>query len=305
MVSFTATLKYQGEETNPNVQVIGGSEDYLKTAGYEVEIGRSFSESENEGGAPVAVIGKDVMDKLFLDGLIYPIGKSIYVGSSRFTVIGVLKSKGNSIGFSGDNQVIIPLKYARLNFGGANTDYVINVQALRAESFESARQAAIGLMRNIRGDRPGEENSFGLTQSDSLANTLIEQLLVITVIATVIGVITLLGAAIGLMNIMLVSVTERTREIGVRKSIGASASTIRNQFLVEAIVIGQLGGVLGIALGIAIGNIVSVLIGSTFIIPWLWIFGGVVLCFFVGLASGYYPAKTAAALDPIEALRYE
>jgi putative ABC transport system permease protein len=136
-------------------------------------------------------------------------------------------------------------------------------------------------------------------------NILLRNIRNITLVATIIGLITLLGAAVGLMNIMLVSVTERTREIGVRKAIGAKSSTIRQQFLIEAIVIGQLGGALGILLGIAIGNMVSMMIGSTFIIPWVWIIMGVVICFLVGIISGYYPAVKAARLDPIEALRYE
>lgn len=304
MVSGTATLQFGSEKTNPNVRVIAGSDGYLRTAGYQLEIGRGFSKDEHADGAPVAMIGKDVESKLF-GGMINPLGKAVFVGTKRYIVTGVLKSKGNSIGFSGDNQVIIPLRNARLNFLTSNNTYTINVQTESAEEMDAAEITAVGLMRSIRGDRPGEESSFRTAASDNLVSIVLEQIFVITVIATAIGIITLIGAAIGLMNIMLVSVTERTREIGVRKAIGAASGTIRNQFLAEAIVIGQLGGILGIILGIAAGNGVSLLIDSPFIIPWKWIAGGILLCFGVGLASGYYPAKKAAALDPIDSLRFE
>lgn len=305
MVSGTATIQFGSRKTNPNVQVLAVSDGYLRTAGYSVANGRNFSTDEVEDGAPVALIGKDVQDKLFNDGLINPIGEAIFIGTKRYVVVGVLESKGNSIGFSGDNQVLIPLRNARLNFLTAQSTFTVNVQTMRAEDMKAAEMAATSLMRNIRGDKPGEPSSFRVAQSDNLVSLVLEQLSVITVIATAIGIITLLGAAIGLMNIMLVSVTERTREIGVRKAIGAAAGTIRNQFLMEAIVIGQIGGILGIILGITCGNLIGLLIDSPFIIPWKWIIGGVVLCFGVGLASGYYPAKKAASLDPIESLRFE
>lgn len=305
MVTGTGTLQYFSQKTNPNVKVIAASEGYLSTAGYTVEQGRNFSSDEDAEGAPVVLIGKDVQTKLFSEGLINPLGEAIFIGQKRYMVVGVLKSKGNSFGFSGDNQVIIPLRNARLNFLTAQSPFTVNVQTTRTEEMPIAMTIATGLMRNIRSDVPGEESSFNIAQSDNLVNLVLEQLSVITVIATAIGIITLLGAAIGLMNIMLVSVTERTREIGVRKAIGAASGTIRNQFLIEAIVIGQIGGILGIILGITCGNLIGLLIESPFIIPWRWIIGGVVLCFGVGLASGYYPAKKAAALDPIESLRFE
>ena len=170
---------------------------------------------------------------------------------------------------------------------------------------EPATGEATSMMRNVRKDRIGEEDSFEITQSDSLAGMVIESMSTVTLSATIIGIITLLGASIGLMNIMLVSVTERTREIGIRKSLGATRKTIRKQFLTEAIVICQLGGITGIILGVLIGNLISIAVGGAFIIPWDWILLGVSVCFVVGLGAGIYPAIKASNLDPIEALRYE
>ena len=183
--------------------------------------------------------------------------------------------------------------------------FAINVMSKRPELVDAAVGEATATLRNIRKVPVGIEDTFEITKSDNVAKMFIENLQSVTMAATMIGLITLLGAAIGLMNIMLVSVTERTREIGIRKAIGATKRVIRNQFLVEAIVIGQIGGLLGIVLGILAGNIISLFIGSAFIVPWLWILTGVVLCFIVALVSGIIPARKAANLDPIESLRYE
>jgi putative ABC transport system permease protein len=220
-------------------------------------------------------------------------------------VIGTLKEKGQSMGFSGDRSCFITLNNLRLYFSRPNMSFAINVMAKKQEQMEPAIGEATGLLRAIRQDPVGTDNTFEITKSDNIAKMLIDNIKYVTMAATIIGLITLMGAAIGLMNIMLVSVTERTREIGIRKAMGATKRLIRNQFLVESIVIGQLGGALGIILGILVGNIISLLIGSAFIVPWIWILTGVVLCLVVALLSGIIPARKAANLDPIESLRYE
>ncbi|MGE5425445.1 MAG: ABC transporter permease, partial [Syntrophothermus sp.] len=234
-----------------------------------------------------------------------PLGKVISIGAGKYRVVGVLKSKGASMGFSGDRSCFVPLTNARVYFSRPNMSFNLNIMANDKSLIEPGVGEATGLLGTIREDVVGEDHTFEITKSDKVAEMLLENIKYVTYAATFIGLITLLGAAIGLMNIMLVSVTERTREIGIRKAIGATRRVIRNQFLAEAIVIGQRGGLLGIFLGIMIGNVISLLIGSSFIVPWKWILTGVVLCFVVALVSGYLPAKKAADLDPIESLRYE
>jgi putative ABC transport system permease protein len=219
-------------------------------------------------------------------------------------VIGVLQSKGNSFGRGGDNTIWIPISTARQNYS-AGGSYAINVMSTTSQDLPMAVGEAKAAMRAVRKLPPRKESNFHVIKSDNLSQTLIENLSSVSLAAMIIAVVTLLGAAIALMNIMLVSVTERTREIGIRKAIGAGAGLIRSQFLTEAVVICLLGGAGGIVLGIAIGNGTSALIGGSFIIPWKWMGLAVLLCLVVGLLSGFYPAYRASRLDPIEALRYE
>lgn len=298
-----ATIKHQSYKTNPNIVVFGGDEAYPITSGYEIEEGRNFSVREILTGSNVVIIGQEIKLRLFPKQS--PIDKEISIGALKAKVIGVFKEKGSSFGFGGDKIVLLPVANVRKNFGSNDMSFVINVLSSSPAMLEATLAEATGTFRQVRGLRVTDRQNFEITRSDNLSTMLIDNLSYVTIAATMIAIITLLGAAIGLMNIMLVSVTERTREIGVRKAIGATATSIRNQFLTEAIVICQLGGVFGIVLGIAMGNAVSIYFSQGFVIPWAWMILAAILCFVVGLLSGLIPAVKAARLDPIEALRFE
>ncbi|MFT4722233.1 MAG: putative ABC transport system permease protein [Flavobacteriales bacterium] len=303
MAKFGATVKHLSELTNPNVMVNGVDENYLELSGYSIESGRNFSRTEISLGNNVVVMGSDIVKKLFTNPET-AVGSHISIDSRKFTVIGILASKGNTLNLSGDNQCLIPVSVTRKSYETKSTEYRTNVMVTDPRELDDAIQVAMGNMKLIRRDGISEE-SFQINKADSTANMVIENLSNVTVAATVLGFITLLGAGIGLMNIMLVSVTERTKEIGVRKAIGASASLIKQQFLIEAIIIGQIGGIVGIVFGVLFGNITALFLSTGFTVPWMWLFIGVALCFVVSLVSGYYPAKKASELDPIDALRYE
>ncbi len=300
----SATARYQLQETNPNIRVIGSDDNYLTTSGAELAAGRNFSPTELQYGADVVLLGHDVASRLF-PGETDPLGSIVNIANMRYQVIGVLERQGSGFGFSEDLNCVIPYMTARQNFSRPNMNYTINVSTFEMETLDDAISEATGLFRIIRGVRIGEPNTFDIAKSDNIAQALIENIRFVTLAATVIGLITLAGAAIGLMNIMLVSVTERTQEIGIRKALGATRAVIKQQFLSEAVVICQLGGLTGIVFGILAGNGISMLVGTPFIIPWMWVISGIVLCFGVGVIAGYYPAAKASRLDPIESLRYE
>ncbi|MCS6916371.1 MAG: ABC transporter permease [Chitinophagales bacterium] len=304
MVDFVGVVQHGSKKTNPNVAGWAVDENYLEARKYTLEEGRYFNRQEIVEGAAVMVLGQEVAQKLF-EKPASALGKFVQYRGKRFQVIGLLANQGSSMIQSTDRSFLIPLTYARRNFLGPNSSWNISVTVADVSLLQPAKDEATGLMRAVRRLPATEEDDFSIELSDELASELFGQLIYVRAAAVVIGIITLFGAAVGLMNIMLVSVTERTMEIGVSKAIGATQRMIRRQFLVEAITICLLGGILGILLGIAAGNVVTLFLGGSFIVPWVWMAGGLALCFVVGLVSGLYPAIKASQLDPIEALRYE
>ncbi|MFY0605403.1 MAG: ABC transporter permease [Cyclobacteriaceae bacterium] len=305
-VSFTAEVKRGSKKTNPNSRIQGGDENYLVVDGFDISKGRGFSQTEVQNGGMVVIIGREIRDALFTKEE-DPINKNIKFQGSNFKVIGVLEPQGGTSGNgSVDRMCLVPILTARRLAAGRSLRYEATIAVNDASNMDAATGLATGLMRSIRRDPVKQENSFQITVNQSLAERLGEITGYLRVGGFTIGFITLLGASIGLMNIMLVSVTERTREIGVRKALGATPLKIRQQFLIEALVICQMGGIGGIILGIAIGNLTSSLISDGgFVIPWIWIAFGVTVGMIVGLISGYLPAHKASKLDPIDSLRFE
>lgn len=300
-----AEVKRLSKMTNPNVAVNGTNEEYFSINGLDFARGRGFSPLEVQYGSQVAVIGHKVYTTLFEDNK-NPIGEEITFLGAKFRVIGLLKEKGMLAENNFDNMVFIPVIKANQMAEGRGLWYELTVGVPDPAEVEYAMGEATGVMRRIRGDRVGQENSFDLEKSETLAQELESITSGLRVAGFGIGFITLLGAAIALMNIMLVSVTERTREIGVRKAVGATRLRIRQQFIVEAVVVCLLGGLAGIILGILVGNLLSRLMSiEVFVIPWEEMLLGLIVCIVVGLFSGYYPAHKASKLDPIESLRFE
>ncbi|HEY0261564.1 MAG TPA: ABC transporter permease [Chitinophagales bacterium] len=296
-------VRHANKKTNPNVTLFGVDENYLQVSGYNIVEGRNFSKQEIDNGQNVAIIGKDVVKKLFEnnDSVLL---QSIHIGNARYTVVGILASKGASQ-VSSDNQIMIPVLTAKYNIGNQKTSYIINIMIKDALQMEAAIEESNGLMRAIRRVALGNENDFEIIKSDRLANQVLDQLSYVRYATLVIGFLTLIGAGIGLMNIMLVSVNERTREIGICKAIGANKRNILTQFLTESVTICMIGGAIGVLIGLLLGNLVGIALQSGFIMPWLWMLLGMFSTFIIGLAAGIYPAYKASNLDPVEALRYE
>ena len=306
-LSFTAgsaiEVKYQDKKTDPEITVVGIDENFCPNKGLEVVKGRNINSFDVANNNYVCVLGSDFEKGLFAN--MNPIDKIISIRGAKFRVIGVLNEKGSTFGNSQDLRVLIPTQVARSLFSAPNINYdldvMVNNEALLNEAVDDAKMT----MRRVRKLSPVEKDNFGIERSDDLRNTLLDQVAFLSVIAWVIGLLTVFGSTIALTNIMLVSVTERTREIGIRKSLGAKRSTIGWQFLTETFVISQMGGLLGLILGIGTGYLIASLLKFSFTTPWLAIIATVITTILVTIISGLVPALKAAKLDPVEALRYE
>jgi len=305
-LTILGEVKHGSEKTNPNVNITGANEEYLGIKGLNLEHGRNFSVFEIQHGGRVAIIGHELSKILYGEGK-DPVNTIVSFKGAQFKVIGKLKEKGSLSENNFDNMMIIPIIVANQLASGAGLNYRLNVGIADPNQMDFAMGEATGLMRKIRRDEVGHPNSFEIEKSETLAQEMEGITSGLRFGGFGVGFITLLGASIALMNIMLVTVTERTREVGVRKALGATPLRIRQQFVIEAIVVCVLGGLVGVLLGITLGNVLSRFVFKiqTFVMPWMWIMIGMIVCIVVGLLSGYYPAHKASKLDPIESLRFE
>jgi len=296
-------VKFNKEESNPNISVAGITADAMKTNNWTVSEGRDIRDIDVQYSNDVCDIGLDVVDKLFPN--IDPVGQTIKVNGYPVKVIGVLDKSPALFGSSRDNRVIMPITLFQEIFGKIHRSLNITVMAPSKEAYESTIETATGYMRTIRKVGPGKDNDFDIFSNESLIQQINGITAGVKIGAMVISIIALIAAGVGIMNIMLVSVTERTREIGIRKAIGARKTTILSQFLIEAVTLCLIGGIIGIILGVGVGNIAGSALNAQMAIPVDWIIIGFTLCIFVGVIFGTYPAYKASNLDPIEALRYE
>jgi putative ABC transport system permease protein len=291
-----------GEKTNPNVGVAGETPEGIPTNNWTIKEGRSITENDLLHSSPVAILGSEVEKKLFPRG--GAVGSEIKINNRRYTVIGTFEPKGASLGGSSDNFVAIPLTTFLEHFGKQRSLNIM-VKAKSAEVYEECVEETRMLLRTLRRVPPGQEDDFYIFSNDSLIETFNDFTFYVKLGVGFISFISLIAAGVGIMNIMLVSVTERTKEIGIRKAVGARRSNILSQFITEAIVLCQIGGLFGIALGIIGGNLAALAFSIPPVIPFDWAFIGFVLCSVIGIVFGVYPAWKAANLDPIDALRYE
>lgn len=299
-------IHYQNKKTNPNVSFTGGDENYLDVNGFSIAAGRNINKMDVSSGRDVCVLGNDVAVKLFGENTKNKcVGKVVNIGSKPYLVVGLLEAKGSSGFQSKDNVVITSYNNLRRSNTFSSPSFSIGLLCSNVNDIPQAIGEAKGVFRGVRRLAPTDDDNFTINKSDKMAQTLIGMMGSLQGAAAAIGVITLIGAAIGLMNIMLVAVSERTKEVGLVKALGGKSRNIKQQFLFESTFISIMGAILGIILGIIIGNIVSLILGVGFVVPWTWVMLGIVICTFVGLGAGAYPARKASKLNPIDALRYE
>ena len=296
-------IKFANRETNPNIVIVGVTEGVYPSLNLEIEEGREFRSNDIDYSTAVCVLGNYVVDKIFFD--INPVGQIIRMDGHPLRVIGTLKKKPDFFGQSVDNYVVLPITTFQSFYGKRTATVDITVMANSQADYQRTIESAIGHMRLVRKIEPGEENDFEIFSNESLITQVNDITGPIKIGALAVSLVALIAAGVGIMNIMLVSVTERTKEIGIRKAIGARKSSILIQFLIEAIILCVIGGIAGIALGIVIGNFAGSFLNAETAIPYDWVIIGITMCIIVGLIFGTYPAYKAANLDPIEALRYE
>ncbi|HTE11905.1 MAG TPA: ABC transporter permease [Chitinophagaceae bacterium] len=301
-----AIINFENKKTNPTVRISGGDDNFVDLNGYKIASGRNLNDLDVQSGRNVCLLGKTVASTLFGENAERPVEKIIRINGIPFRVIGVLEEKGSTLGFSWDNSVVTSYNNVRRFFkSGPNASFSVGIKVKDVRMLDAGIGEAEGTFRSIRKLATTEGNNFIIDKSDSFVDMLLKNLQWLTISAIVIGFITLMGAAIGLMNIMLVAVTERTKEVGLIKAIGGKQRNVRNQFLYESIIISLLGAGFGIFFGILLGNSVSILMSTGFVVPWAWVLLGIFICSLVGLLAGLYPAFKASRLNPIEALRYE
>ena len=295
---------YLDRRTNPNVGLVGSDENFVPSRNYDIVAGRNLGLDDVEFGRAVVLLGDDIVRRLFPNE--EAVGRTVRIDGQNYTVVGLLAAKGSSFGASQDNVAVTPITQFLEVYGNTAWRSVsVNVQAPNQATLAATQDTAIGAMRVVRALDPEEPNDFEVFSNDSLIESFNNIAGVVAIGAFVISAIALLAAGVGVMNIMLVSVTERTKEIGIRKSIGAKRRNILAQFLIEAVVLSLLGGLAGVLAGVAGGNVAAQLLNAEAVFPWLWATIGLVVCSAIGVGFGFYPAWKASSLDPIEALRYE
>ncbi len=295
--------KYGDQTTNPNVNIFGSDENFLASSNYEIAQGRNLGPEDVEFGRAVVVIGTDIVDRLFQNQS--PLGKSVRIDGQNYIIVGVTASKGSTFGRSQDSNAVTTITKYLATYGQAGRSIGVNVQAPDQAVLAATQDTSVGVMRLVRGLAPEDPNDFEIFSNETLIETFNNITGMVAVGAFVISAIALVASGVGIMNIMLVSVTERTKEIGVRKSIGARKRNILTQFLIEAIVLSMVGGLAGVITGVIAGNVGATMMHASIVFPWGWAIGGLSVCSIIGITFGFYPAWKAASLDPIEALRYE